>query len=77
VESTIEPEKKKRALIIAVAARTATTIAWGTTLKSLITWVISEEIVLSDSGATIRTPLIKVILKRLMQSIVICPYLWH
>jgi len=60
-----------------VAARTETTIAGGTTLKSLITWVIYEEIVLSDSGATIRTPLIKVILKRLMQSIVICPYLWH
>ena len=60
-----------------MAARTETTIAGGTTLKSLITWVISEEIVLFDSGATIRTPLIKVILKRLMQSIVICPYLWH
>ena len=55
-----------------------TTIAIaGTTLNSLITRVISEKIALSDSRATVRTLLIRTILKGLVQSTTICPYLWH
>jgi len=42
-----------------------TAIAWGTTLNSLM-GVISEKIALSDLWATMRTPLIRAILKGLV-----------
>jgi len=67
-------ERDERALVMAVAAVRSTAVAVRTTLNSLIMEVIFEEIALSNSKVTVRTPLIRTILKGLVQSAAICPY---
>ena len=60
-----------------MAVVVGTTTAVAGTLNFLIARIITEEITLSDSGATMGTPLTMVILTGLLRSTTICPYPSH
>ena len=68
---------KERALVMTAIVGTTTAVAGGTTLNSLITKVISDEIKLSDSGATMGTLLIRAILTWLYAHTLDTDYIYH
>ena len=59
---------------MAAATRTIAVVAREIILNSLMKGVISEEIALSSSEATIGIPLMREILTGVVQSIAVCTY---